>query len=201
MIGKIKDKIEKRIEPLAAILPRHPNLITITGLILAILSLIPAHYGEPILVLILVILAGLMDGLDGLVARRYDIASKFGAFLDSTLDRYVDFILIMDIVLLGFSSELLLIGFIAYLGSIMTSYIRARGESLGLKMIGRGLFERPERTIYIIVLLIILSIINNYYILLYGLSVFAILTNLTAIQRGAIVAQELNESKAEIRKN
>jgi archaetidylinositol phosphate synthase len=201
MIGKIKDKIEKRIEPLAAILPRRPNLITITGLILAILSLIPAHYGEPILVLILVILAGLMDGLDGLVARRYGIASKFGAFLDSTLDRYVDFILIMDIVLLGFSSELLLIGFIAYLGSIMTIYFRARVESLGLKMIGRGLFERPERTIYIIVLLIILSIINNYYILLYGLSVFAILTNLTAIQRGAIVAQELNESKAEIRKN
>ncbi len=201
MIGKIKDKIEKRVEPLASILPRHPNLITVTGLLLAILSIIPAHYGKPIIVLMLVILAGLMDGLDGLVARRYGMASKFGAFLDSMLDRYVDFILIMDIVLLGFSNESLLVGFIAYLGSIMTSYARARGESLGLKMIGRGLFERPERTIYIIALLIILSIINDYFIILYGLSIFAILTNLTAIQRGAIVARELNEKNAKVQGN
>ncbi len=129
MIGKIKDEIEKRIEPLASLLPRNPNAITMAGLAFAIISMIPSIYDKPLLTLALVALSGLMDGLDGLAARKHKLTSTFGAFLDSTLDRYVDFILVMDAVMLEPSMKLILIGFISYLGAVMTSYIRARGGS------------------------------------------------------------------------
>ncbi len=190
MIGKIKDEIEKRIEPLASLLPRNPNAITMAGLAFAIISIVPSIYDKPLLTLVLVALSGLMDGLDGLAARKHKMTSAFGAFLDSTLDRYVDFILVMDAVMLEPSMNLMLIGFVSYLGAVMTSYIRARGESLGLKMSGRGLLERPERMLYMMALLLITAIVGSKA-LLYGMTIFAALTNLTAIQRGIIVAHEL----------
>ncbi len=97
----------------------------------------------------LILFAGLFDMLDGQVARLGGMSSKFGALYDSVLDRYSELIMFLGICyyLIGhhyFISSLL--GFIALIGSMMVSYIRARAEGLGVEC-RDGLMQRPERIV------------------------------------------------------
>ena len=91
----------------------------------------------------LLLLSGLFDAADGLVARLYAQESRFGAFLDSVLDRLSEIVIYWGVIyadLVGWS-----IGLIALSSSLMVSYSRARAEELGSEMKGVGIAERPER--------------------------------------------------------
>ena len=100
---------------------------------------------------IVILFAGLFDMLDGQVARIGKKTSRYGALFDSVLDRYSELIVLFGIcyylILQGyfFSS---LFGFIALIGSMMVSYIRARAEGLGIEC-KVGFMQRPERVILI----------------------------------------------------
>jgi CDP-diacylglycerol--glycerol-3-phosphate 3-phosphatidyltransferase len=99
----------------------------------------------------LILFAGLFDMLDGQVARLGNMKSTFGALYDSVIDRYSELIMFLGICyyLVGhhyFLSSIF--AFIALIGSMMVSYVRARAEGLGIECKG-GLMQRPERVVTI----------------------------------------------------
>src|SRR5205809_1855750 len=127
---------------------------------------------------LVVLFAGIFDIVDGEVARRTKRVTKFGAFFDSVIDRYSDVVLLLGLVIwyakLNSMFYVALTGLVL-IGSLMTSYTRARAESL-IPTCKVGFLERPER----IVLLIIGSLWNRMAQVLW---VMAILSNWTVSQR------------------
>lgn len=138
-----------------------PNHITIIGLILNIVA--AAHlvnyfnwgsfsYGENLIGFGIILgFAGLMDTMDGRLARLYGMKTKFGAFFDSVIDRYSEFIMFFGIILYfqHFGNLLgVALSFGALIGSIMVSYNRSRAEALGIDC-SVGLMQRPERIVFI----------------------------------------------------
>jgi len=186
MLGKFKKFFNELLTPLIKFFPKKPNLLTILSLVIAsfsipIVLLLPFQYF--VLTIPILIIACFLDVIDGLIARKYGLVTKLGSFLDSICDRYVDTIMLLNLALVTKDYLISIIVILSLLGSYMTSYSRAKGESLGLEMIGIGFFERSERIIYLIITYIIYYILNNIQVLMIMLIIFAIITNLTAIER------------------
>jgi CDP-diacylglycerol--glycerol-3-phosphate 3-phosphatidyltransferase len=224
--------IYKVIDPVVKVLIKlglTPNAVTSIGFILnvgvAVIFIIGAEEGNRgDLTYIgwaggLILFAGLFDMLDGQVARLGNMKSTFGALYDSVLDRYSELIMFFGICyyLVGhhyFLSSIF--AFIALIGSMMVSYVRARAEGLGIEVKG-GLMQRPERVVTIGVFAIIcgvssLYIGGNYKLYIPGvrfhvfetmsiftipITVLALLTNVTAFNRlrdaKKIIAEEENK--------
>ena len=139
------------------------------------------------------LVASVFDMLDGRVARLRGRETKFGAFLDSTMDRYSDMLLYMGLLILYARMErtgLMVLVWVAAFGSFMTSYARARAESL-IPSCTVGFLERPER----IVLIVIGAVFNRMAAVLW---IIAILANLTAIQRVVYTYVELKKGWARV---
>src|SRR5688572_30656774 len=135
--------------------------------------------------------ASMFDMLDGRVARLRGRETKFGAFLDSTMDRYSDMVLYMGLMILYARVDKtphMVLVWVAAFGSFMTSYARARAESL-IPRCTVGLLERPER----IVLLILGGLLNR---MVGALWIIAVLSNVTAIQRVVYTYVELKKGWA-----
>jgi len=98
------------------------------------------------------IISGILDVLDGSVARKNGLDSKSGAFLDSNLDRLSDAMIILGLIYGGLIDYLL--GFIILFLSIMISYVRSKAENEGVIMKGIGIMERAERILFLWVALI-----------------------------------------------
>lgn len=165
----------------------------------------------------LVLFAGLFDMLDGQVARISGKASRFGALYDSVLDRYSELLMFLGICYYLVGQGYLvssLFAFIALVGSMMVSYVRARAEGIGIECNG-GLMQRPERIIVIsfsgIICGIVSALTGGNQQLHYGgfpveyletISIFtgpimlvAILSNITAINRLRSCREKLAEVK------
>ena len=161
-----------------------PNQVSILGIAFAVLSAI-AYWQWKLNSLLLVVApllmlaSGLLDALDGALARLYRETTKFGGFFDSLLDRYADAFILCGIILGGLTEVSW--GLAALVGSLLVSYVRARAEAAGVKMESVGLAERAER----IVLLALASFLSFVWLeaLGWGVLVLAVLTNLTVIQR------------------
>lgn len=123
---------------------------------------------------VLVVVSGLMDGLDGDIARERNLSSIEGGILDSVLDRYVDFFLIAALILVD-PNKHLLVGLIALLGTTMVPYIRARSEVAGKSSIA-SIGSRATR----IVLIILGLLTQQLFILLIAL---AVISNIAAVHR------------------
>lgn len=164
-----------------------PDVLTITGLVLngvacAFFALAGGPgYVSPAMLRIggLVAIAGAaFDMLDGRVARLRGRETRFGAYLDSTMDRYSDALLYLGLMILYARMDetiLMVLVWVAAFGGFMTSYARARAESL-IPRCTVGLMERPER----VVVLILGALLNR---MVAALWIIAILSNITAIQR------------------
>jgi CDP-diacylglycerol---glycerol-3-phosphate 3-phosphatidyltransferase len=127
--------------------PLTPNAVTWTGFAITLVAALLIVLEYFLAAGILVIVAGVFDMLDGALARLTGRVTKFGAILDSTLDRLSEAALLLALLAVfvtdGRVAMSLLVGF-ALLGSLLVSYIRARMEGLGIE--GRaGIFTRPER--------------------------------------------------------
>jgi CDP-diacylglycerol--glycerol-3-phosphate 3-phosphatidyltransferase len=112
----------------------------------------------------LILFAGLFDMLDGQVARLGNMKSVFGALYDSVLDRYSELIMFFGICYYLVAHHYFLssiFAFIALMGSMMVSYVRARAEGLGIECKG-GLMQRPERVVTIGVFAIVCGISSLY---------------------------------------
>ncbi|MBE0479392.1 MAG: CDP-alcohol phosphatidyltransferase family protein [Dehalococcoidia bacterium] len=155
-----------------------PDMLTAAGLVLAVGVAWVLSEGRFFLGGFLVLLSGAFDLLDGAVARATGRSSRAGALLDSIFDRFGEAAVFMGLLAFygnqGAFHELMLVGAVL-IGSMMTSYVKARAEGLGLKC-DVGLFTRPER----VILLAIGLIINQMLIVLW---IMAVLTNFVAWQR------------------
>ena len=162
----------------------HPNVLTITGLILSLFVPLSTYYFGPIIASILILASAYFDVLDGEVARISGKKSLFGAFLDSTMDRIEDALYSISFIFVGLSPFIVIVLIIS---SYLISYTRARAEALGVKMEGIGVIERAERIILIIVALATSSI--NIYIsililiLLIGLSIVTIIQRIVHVYK------------------
>jgi CDP-diacylglycerol--glycerol-3-phosphate 3-phosphatidyltransferase len=159
-----------------------PNALTVIGFGLVLGSALVLAAGYRQLGGALFLLTTGFDLFDGAVAALMNRKTRFGAFLDSTLDRFAEIAIFLAILfpyaMAGQTLEVVLC-YLAVTGSLMVSYARARAEGLGLS--GEvGLFQRPERVILLGVGLI-LDLVTPV------LAVLALLTYLTAWQRMAHV--------------
>lgn len=168
-----------------------PNQLTLAGLALNFLAGCIYAAGNVFFGGIFLLIASLADLLDGPLARLTQRSSSFGAFLDSTVDRYSDFFILGGLALY-FARQyqgtwfLVVMGII--LGAFITSYTKARAESL-IKECSVGIFERAER-------IIILALGSIFWPLL-GFALLALLigTHATALQRIFYVKSTLETPK------
>jgi CDP-diacylglycerol--glycerol-3-phosphate 3-phosphatidyltransferase len=129
-----------------------PNAVTVIGFlgICAAAGLAVARLW--VLASIVFFVAGMVDSLDGLVARHQGRVTAFGAFLDSTLDRLAEGV-ILGAIGITFSEEgnqwALAACFVALTASFLVSYARARAEGLGIDAASTGLMGRPERLVIV----------------------------------------------------
>lgn len=172
-------------QPIVRILaktPLTPNALTWAGFLLTVGAAVLIVTGHLIAAGATVIVAGLFDMLDGALARTTGQASKFGAILDSTLDRMSEAVLMLGLLAMfarnGQAWESFLAG-VTLLGSFMVSYIRARMEGMGIEC-RAGFFTRPERVI-ILVLGLLLSGVP--YALVIALALIAFLSLISAGER------------------
>ena len=162
-----------------------PNLLTGVGALANLGVGLLAARGHLVLAGGLWLAGGLFDGLDGALARRTGTTSRFGAFLDSTLDRYSDaFVLTGLMWYAGDRGQLLeaRLAVVALVGTLLSSYTRARAESQGIEC-KVGLLTRLERF-----LLVAATLITQQVTI--GLIALSILTHLTVLQRILHVRRE-----------
>ncbi len=177
-IGAGGKRVVDSIVNLLASLQVHPNILTLIGMVINIFAMVLFAKGIFRWAALVIMFAGVFDIVDGEVARRTKRVTKFGAFFDSVIDRYSDLLLLLGLILwyakwhntfyVGLTGLVLI-------GSVLTSYTRARAESL-IPACKVGFMERPER----IVLLIIGALTDRMAAVLW---VMAILSNWTVSQR------------------
>lgn len=178
----LKKKGRKALKPLVNLLSKvPPNIITIIGFLLVLLSAIIISTGKLRIGALILILGSIFDSLDGEIARKRNKTTSFGAFLDSTLDRYSDFLIFGSIAFAGKDTILTILSISALLGAFITSYARARAEAFNIH-VKSGIFTRVER-----IILIIIGLLCGWDYILYFVAILAAGTNITAIQRIVIV--------------
>lgn len=228
--------IYKVIDPFVKLLIKlglTPNAVTTTGFILnvgvAVVFIIGAEEGNRgDLTYVgwagaLILFAGLFDMLDGQVARLGNMKSTFGALYDSVLDRYSELVMFLGICYYLVAHHYFLssiFAFIALIGSMMVSYVRARAEGLGIECKG-GLMQRPERVVTIGLFAILCGVTSQYiggnyklfipgvrYHVFETISIFtvpivalAVLTNITAFNRLIDAKKSLLEKEKEKNNN
>ena len=181
MLSHYKASLTRLGDPVARVLLRahvRPNHLTMVGLGVSILAAFALAQGQLRVGAVLLALAGLFDFFDGSLARLANSVSAFGAFLDSVADRYSDLVVLLGVLLYYHRvpdtvGVLLTMG--ALVGTIMTSYTKARAQSIGVRC-EIGLIERPER-------LILLIAGATFNVLTPAMIALALLSNLTALQR------------------
>ncbi|MFN3803638.1 MAG: CDP-alcohol phosphatidyltransferase family protein [Pyrobaculum sp.] len=140
------ERIRKVIKIEISFIPVSPNVLTLSSLLVALIG-VPLVWQAGLPPWLFILTSGLLDVIDGAVARGRRLTSKAGAFLDSTLDRYSD-----AVYLLYFWPRVdPLAIYVALIGTFMISYARCRGEALGVEVKGRGFMERGERVLYLFV--------------------------------------------------
>ena len=143
-------------------------------------------YLSPIIGCILIVVSAIFDSVDGYLARSNGIENPYGAFLDSTMDRFSDFFYLLGfwIVSLNFGHNLLfgLLFFIALLLTLVFSYTRARIEGLGEEC-GVGFMERAKRVIFLIIWSLFIWFIGGFWIVIGGILFYNILMAFSVIQR------------------
>lgn len=163
--------------------PVTPNQVTVIGLALTFAAAVLVAFGHLRWAGVVLIVAGSFDILDGALARTTHASYPYGAFLDSTLDRYSEGAIYVGLaayfVAMGGPLQrwLVLATFAALAGSFLVSYVRARAQSLGFTC-ETGVFARPERVVVTVVGLIFGGVVLYTVVFL-----LAILTNFTALQR------------------
>jgi len=181
LTGWVKSWADVILDPLSRLLARlgvQPNLLSLIGFFIAsaagavVAAGYISHGGW------LLLLSGPFDALDGALARIAGLETRFGAFLDSFIDRYSEAAVLFGILYwsnLQGDRILIALTFLTLLGSLMVSYARARAEALNISC-KVGLFTRLERFI-----VLTLALLTKQ--LLIGLVILACLTNFTALQR------------------
>lgn len=158
----------------------HPNFFTVLGLLSSMIGAYFFARHNLRIGAIYILIGGLCDIIDGKVARKSGLSSKFGALFDSSLDRFSEVFMFLGVAIFfvksGYSTTSIMV-FLGLGGSMMVSYVRARAEGLGYAC-KVGIMQRPERIVYISA-----GALIHEYVLVVVVWMVAILANFTAIQR------------------
>ena len=130
----------------------HPNTLTFIGYLINVAAAFALGYGHFVWAGAIIVAANIFDMIDGKVANELQLQSQFGAFWDSTLDRFSDLALLTGLIYLYAklgSGPYVMVAALTLIFSIMTSYARARAESL-IEKCKVGFMERPERIVLLI---------------------------------------------------
>jgi len=195
--SRLKQKFEGWIAPRVGVLASMgltPNSLTLLGLASssgAALCYLNWRLSRLMLpaAAALILLSGLLDVLDGVLARVSGRASALGGFLDSVSDRYSDAVVLAAILVAGLCNPAW--GVAAVIGSLMVSYARARAEAAGVGMAAVGLAERAER-----MLLLAAATFVGYLrleVLGWGVVLLAVLSNVTVLQRAIYFIGEIKK--------
>ena len=184
----LSDSVHRLAEPVGRVVAKTrvpPNFLTILGFLFNVGVAWMISRGPDLFPIAggLIIVAGIFDLLDGAVARHTNRATKFGALLDSTLDRLSEAVLLFGLLWYfvwqqDTSLEVILI-FTIIVGSLLISYVRARAEGLGLDA-EVGIMRRTVRILTLSIGLMLSPFEPLLLVTLWGL---AILTNMTAVHR------------------
>jgi CDP-diacylglycerol--glycerol-3-phosphate 3-phosphatidyltransferase len=188
----LRGPVYRIIGPLVAWLIRHgvhPNALTTAGFAVTLAAGLFFHQDHVRTAGLFVLLGGFFDLLDGRVARESGLASKFGSFYDSTLDRISEIVVYLGLASLYNNIRpdledvaMVYVVMLAMGGSLMVSYTRARAQGLGLDC-KVGLMQRPERVVLLGVASMFFGLNFNGLFLDLVIILVAVLTNLTAIHR------------------
>src|SRR5258708_29816569 len=157
----------------------NPDMVTIAGLVVVIIAAWLAARGDFLASGIVLILGTPLDVLDGAIARAMQRKNRFGAVLDSTLDRYADGFMFAGLAYYFAAHAQLnemLLALLALVGAYGVSYVRARAEGVDIESIKEGWFDRFMRTVVLILMLVTGLVVP-------GLVILAIGSHLTALQR------------------
>ena len=127
----------------------HPNTLTLIGVLINVGAAVALGRDHFLLAGVIMIVANIFDFIDGKVAHITNTVSRFGAFWDSTLDRFSDIALFLGLIYLYSDlrrTDYVMVSALGLMFSIMTSYARARAESL-IEKCKVGFMERPERIV------------------------------------------------------
>ncbi len=201
-----REPVYRIIEPVTRWLVRrgvHPNLISVFGFVSTAVAGLFFHQDHVRVAGFFILLGGLFDIFDGRVARESGLASKFGSFFDSTLDRISEIVVFLGLVslydqyqepggvpdmIVGGAEGLLSAQFMMYMillamgGSLMVSYTKARAEALGMAC-DVGFMQRAERVVLLGLGSLLFGLMWGGVVVSVIIIVMAVTTNLTAIQR------------------
>jgi CDP-diacylglycerol--glycerol-3-phosphate 3-phosphatidyltransferase len=179
------------------------NAVTVVGSLITVAGAALLASGQPAPALVVLLLGTLSDAVDGQIARAAGGGTRFGAFLDSTLDRFSDAALAISAVYLGATvalgttlpSALSFWGGLTLLvASFQVSYIRAKAESLG-EGASVGLAPREARIALFLVGVAAWAATGTFFLFAAAVTIAAILATVTVIQRIAHMASALDEKK------
>lgn len=164
-----------------------PNLLSFFGLLAGLLVGLFFALGRWDWALVFLVICGMLDILDGKVATNCNRRTVFGAVFDSSLDRYSEFAIYLGLGFYFGPHWILWVLALAFLGSTMVSYTKARAESLGVSC-QLGIMQRAERMVLLIAGTL-LGLITGHRdaIMIAVIIILAVVSNLTAIQRIAHV--------------
>jgi CDP-diacylglycerol--glycerol-3-phosphate 3-phosphatidyltransferase len=184
----VRAYLGKSLDPIATFLNRlglAPNTVTLIGLAGNLVGALFLARGEFLIGGLLVLAMGPVDALDGTMARLRGERSDFGAFVDSVTDRYSELLIYAGLIAYYLQmGEAVMAGavFAAWGGSVLVSYVKARGEALGFEVRG-GILTRMERF-----LVLAPSLVFGYPSI--GILAVAVFANVTAIQRIYLVRRQ-----------
>lgn len=184
MLNRLRPQVKFFLDPVAKKIRINPNILTILGLIISLISAYMFATGNLLMGGLLIALSGFVDMLDGAVARNNFQTTKFGGLLDSTADRFADAFILIGIIYGGYVNWIY--GILALHASLTVSYVRARAESEGIEC-NVGIAERAERLVIIMIGAFLSYFTNielfNMNLLGIAVVVIMILGYVTVIQR------------------
>ncbi len=200
MLSKFRSQSSKIMEPIAKAIARTgvtPNTLTLIGLLMGAAVALLFAFGFQFFAGFALLVAGFFDMIDGAVARATGKETAFGGVLDSTVDRYTDFIIYAGVIYATVSGAIVwpaliigagwMWGILAIAGSFMVSYVRARAEAAGTGKLDVGFAERAER-------MIILAFGGMLLLTAYAVVLIAIITHITMIHRILVAWRRLKRA-------
>jgi len=191
MFGHRLDRWVRVLLPFLFRRPVNPNLLTVLGASVSMGAAAAFALGAFVTGGLLLLAGGLFDLVDGVVARHHGVSTRFGAFLDSTLDRLSDMVLLLGIAMyfaLGAEPRLVLLAGYTLVATVLVSYTQARAE-ISVPAFRVGLLERAER-----VLILAAGAVSGYVVV--ALWILAIGSTVTVAQRFAHAYREMERIDA-----
>jgi phosphatidylglycerophosphate synthase len=191
-IQRIARNIAAQIVRPLANLGISPNTFTLIGLLLSLVTALIIGKGFFFVGGLMVLFTGIFDLFDGATARVRNLATTFGAFFDSTLDRYSEAITLSGLLFYALFHPsmqdrfwvagsvqiwMIVLIYVSIVGSLMVSYTKARAEGLGVEC-RTGLLARPER-----VVILAIGLLFGITVTMWALALLAVFSNVTALER------------------